>query len=84
MSVTMSPVAALQLELNTENGEFLSDDSNSTNRFGDLARLADQVQTSRFNRRTCLMILSAIAVLTSTLADLQLELRRETRQRVSS
>eukprot|EP00959_Pyramimonas_sp_CCMP1952_P140911 2949421-Pyramimonas_sp.AAC.1 len=64
MSVTMSPLAALQLELIQKTESVCQDDSNNTN-FADLA-IADRVQTSGFDRRTRLMILSAIAVLTST------------------
>ena len=84
MSVTKSPLAALQLELSTENRERLHNDSNNTNRCATLARLADRVQTSGFDRRTRLMILGAIGVLTSTVAALHLELSRKYRQRVSS
>eukprot|EP00959_Pyramimonas_sp_CCMP1952_P190846 3991045-Pyramimonas_sp.AAC.1 len=75
----MSPIAALQLELIPENRERLQDDSNNTNRFANLARLADRVKTSRFNRRTRLIILNAIAVFTSSVAVLQLELSTENR-----
>eukprot|EP00959_Pyramimonas_sp_CCMP1952_P189443 3962826-Pyramimonas_sp.AAC.1 len=34
---------------------------NNTNRFANLARLADRVQTSQFNRRTRLIILNRCA-----------------------
>eukprot|EP00959_Pyramimonas_sp_CCMP1952_P119176 2491532-Pyramimonas_sp.AAC.1 len=61
MAVTMSPVAVLQLGLSTENRSVCQDDWNNTNRFADLAQLADRIQTSGFNRRTRLIILSAIA-----------------------
>jgi hypothetical protein len=73
--VLTSTVAALQPSSveNTDNAYQV--DSKNTNRFAGLARLADRVQTSGFNRRTRLMILSAIAVLTSSVAVLKLELR---------
>eukprot|EP00959_Pyramimonas_sp_CCMP1952_P389635 8164938-Pyramimonas_sp.AAC.1 len=51
--------------------------------FADLARLAERLQTSGFNGRTRLVILNAIAVFTSSVAGLQLELRTKYRQRVS-
>eukprot|EP00959_Pyramimonas_sp_CCMP1952_P036615 766117-Pyramimonas_sp.AAC.1 len=59
------------------------DDSNNTNRFADLARLAERVQTSGVKRRTRLMVLNAIGVLTSTVAALQLELSTKYPPRVS-
>eukprot|EP00959_Pyramimonas_sp_CCMP1952_P177799 3716062-Pyramimonas_sp.AAC.1 len=47
-------------------------------------RATDRVESSGFNRRTRLRILSAVGVLTSTVATLQLELCRKYRQRISS
>eukprot|EP00959_Pyramimonas_sp_CCMP1952_P056344 1176634-Pyramimonas_sp.AAC.1 len=82
ISMRISFVAALQLELITENQEFL-DDSNNTNRFADLARLTVRVQTSGLNRRTRLIILNRLAVLISSASVLKLELCSENRQRVS-
>eukprot|EP00959_Pyramimonas_sp_CCMP1952_P418836 8773795-Pyramimonas_sp.AAC.1 len=41
-----------------------------TNMVANLARLAERVQTSRFNRRARPMILNAIGVLTSSVAVL--------------
>eukprot|EP00959_Pyramimonas_sp_CCMP1952_P136834 2863321-Pyramimonas_sp.AAC.1 len=57
VSVRISSVAVVQLELSTEN-RHCQDDSNNTNRSADLARVADQVQSSRCDRLTCLMILT--------------------------
>ena len=84
IGVLTSTVAALHVEFSAENTDNAYQvDSNNTNRFADLARLADRVQTSGFNRRTRLIILNAIGVLTSSLAALQLELRTKYRERVS-
>ncbi len=58
VGVLTSTVAALQLELSTEARQHRQDDSNNTNSFADLARVADRVQTSACNRRTRLMILN--------------------------
>ena len=80
IGVLTSTVAALQLDTNNA----YQVDSNNTNRFADLARLVDRVETYGFNRRTHPIIQSAIAVLTSTVGALQLELSRKYRQRESS
>ena len=74
IGVLTSTVAALQLELSRKYDNAYQVDSNNTNRFADLARLTDRVQTSGLNRRTCLIILHALAVLTSSVAVLKLEL----------
>eukprot|EP00959_Pyramimonas_sp_CCMP1952_P254213 5310598-Pyramimonas_sp.AAC.1 len=73
----MSSVSVLQLEVCAEIQSFCQDDWNNTNSFADLARLGDRVQTSALNRRTRLIILHALALLTSSLAALELELCSE-------
>eukprot|EP00959_Pyramimonas_sp_CCMP1952_P203925 4264581-Pyramimonas_sp.AAC.1 len=61
-------------ESDSKTANVCQDDSNSTKRFADLARLADRVQPSGFNRRMRLIILNRLAGLTSSVAALQLEL----------
>eukprot|EP00959_Pyramimonas_sp_CCMP1952_P257744 5385902-Pyramimonas_sp.AAC.1 len=70
-----------RVELRTESS--CQDDSKNTNMFADLARLTDRVETSRLNSRTRLIILHRLAVLTSSVAVLKLELSSENHQRVS-
>ena len=65
VGVLTSTVSALQLELSRKYRQRAQVHSNNINRFADLALLADRVETYRFNRRTRLIILSAIGVLTN-------------------
>eukprot|EP00959_Pyramimonas_sp_CCMP1952_P408468 8560784-Pyramimonas_sp.AAC.1 len=57
VSVRMSSVALLQPEFRAKTDSTSQDDSNDTNSFAELARVADQVQTSGCNRRTRLISL---------------------------
>eukprot|EP00959_Pyramimonas_sp_CCMP1952_P361776 7576703-Pyramimonas_sp.AAC.1 len=57
VSLRMSSVALLQPEIRAKTDSTSQDDSNDTNSCADLARVADRVQTSGRNRRTCLIIL---------------------------
>eukprot|EP00959_Pyramimonas_sp_CCMP1952_P425767 8918072-Pyramimonas_sp.AAC.1 len=56
-SLIISSVAVLQLELVQKTDSTCQDDSNNTNRFANLAQVADRVQTSRCDRERRLMIL---------------------------
>eukprot|EP00959_Pyramimonas_sp_CCMP1952_P280831 5869762-Pyramimonas_sp.AAC.1 len=70
----MSSVAALQLEKVQKTESVYYNYSTNTNRFASLPKLPDSVQTSEFNRRTRLIIIHRLAVLTSSVAVLKLEL----------
>eukprot|EP00959_Pyramimonas_sp_CCMP1952_P157218 3287622-Pyramimonas_sp.AAC.1 len=50
IDVRTSSVALPNFELSTENRQDCQDDSNDTNRFTDLARVADRVQSPRCHR----------------------------------
>eukprot|EP00959_Pyramimonas_sp_CCMP1952_P223323 4668792-Pyramimonas_sp.AAC.1 len=79
-SINSSSVAVLQLDLKYRKPrDPVKITSNNTNRFAYLVRLTDRVQTSGFHRRTRLIILYRLAVLTSSLAVLKLELCSENR-----
>eukprot|EP00959_Pyramimonas_sp_CCMP1952_P149738 3132917-Pyramimonas_sp.AAC.1 len=54
-SVRISSVALLQPELRAIVDSTSQDDSNNTNSFANLTRVADRVQTSECDRRTRLM-----------------------------
>eukprot|EP00959_Pyramimonas_sp_CCMP1952_P366261 7670968-Pyramimonas_sp.AAC.1 len=56
-SVRISYVALLQPKLRVKIDSTSQDDSNNMNSFANLARVADRVQTSGFNRRARLIIL---------------------------
>eukprot|EP00959_Pyramimonas_sp_CCMP1952_P144413 3023175-Pyramimonas_sp.AAC.1 len=53
----MSSLALLQPELRAKTDSTSQDDSNDTNSFADLARVADRFQTSGCNGRTRMIIL---------------------------
>eukprot|EP00959_Pyramimonas_sp_CCMP1952_P201545 4214461-Pyramimonas_sp.AAC.1 len=56
MSLQMSSLALLKPEVRAKTDSISQNNSNDTNSFADLARVADRVKSSGCNRRTRLII----------------------------